>query len=387
MRVILDVTAAAQRRGGIGRYSARLAEALLDIPGLELRLVYSAARPAALPRRLAAVPARRIGLPSKPWRAGIALAQLLRLPLDRWLPAGDVFHATDHLLPPLQRPATVFTVHDLAFLRHPQTHLPTNRWFLTALMPRFVAAATAIIADSEATRRDLLRYYPAAAPKVHVVHLGVEAAFRPVAPEAVRAVAGRYGLPERYVLFVGVLEPRKNVRTLLGAYRSLLQRRGRDAGPPPLVIVGPRGWWYRDLYRLAREQGLAPLVRFLGPVPDAELPALYSGAAAFVYPSLYEGFGLPPLEALACGVPVVCSDRAALPEVVGDAALLVDPQDAGAIAGALARVLDDDQLRQTLRARGLARAARFTWERTAQATARVYEQALAAHRAAVRGRP
>ncbi|HZU04922.1 MAG TPA: glycosyltransferase family 1 protein [Chloroflexota bacterium] len=386
MRVVLDVTAAAQRRGGIGRYSARLAEALRDVPGLELQLVYSAAQPVALPRRLTAVPARRIGLPSKPWRAGIALAQLLRLPLDRWLPTGDVFHATDHLLPPLRRPATVFTVHDLAFLIQPQTHLPTNRLFLTALMPRFVAAATAIIADSEATRRDLLRYYPAAALKVHVVHLGVEATFQPVAPEAARAVASRYGLPERYVLFVGVLEPRKNIQTLLRAYRSLLQQRdGGTAGSLPLVIVGPRGWWYRDLYRAVRELGLAALVRFLGPVPDADLPALYSGATAFVYPSLYEGFGLPPLEALACGTPVVCSDRAALPEVVGDAALLVDPQDAGAIARALARVLDDDHLRQALRVRGLARAARFTWERTAQATVRVYEQALAAHRAAVRG--
>src|SRR5262249_42286431 len=233
------------------------------------------------------------------------------------------------------------------------------------------------IADSDATRRDLLRYYRVAPQKVRAVPLGVEPAFRPVELEAARALAAeRYGLTSPFLLFVGTLEPRKNLRALLEAYRRLLSSHTGEGDAPTLAVAGARGWWYRDLYRLARELGLDGRVRFLGRVPDADLPPLYSAAAAFVYPSLYEGFGLPPLEALACGTPVVCSDRSSLPEVVGDAGLLVDPTQPAALAGALARILDDPALRQELRGRGLERAARYTWARTAAETVQVYEQAL-----------
>jgi glycosyltransferase involved in cell wall biosynthesis len=377
MRVCLDVSAAAQARGGIGRYSARLAESLLELPGVELSLLYNAPRAPRLDAALARLPAHRLRLGTKPWRAGIAAATLLGLALDRWVAGADVFHATDHLLPPLRRVPTVFTVHDLAFLTHPATHLPSNRAFLRLMMPRFVRAATVVIADSEATRRDLLRYYRVAPHKVRAVPLGVEPAFRPADAQAARAlVAERYALAVPYLLFVGTLEPRKNLRGLLDAFRQLISRHTGEGDVPALAIAGARGWWYRDLYRAARELGLGERVRFLGRVSDADLPALYSAAAAFVYPSLYEGFGLPPLEALACGTPVVCSDRSSLPEVVGDAGLLVDPTRPGALAAALERILHDAALRQELRGRGLERAARYTWARTAAATAQVYEQAV-----------
>jgi glycosyltransferase involved in cell wall biosynthesis len=376
MRVTIDLSAAAHGRGGIGRYCARLAAALIRQPGVQLRALYNAPRSARLPADLAALPAVRVPLGDKPWRAGLAAAQLLRIPLDRWLGDCDVYHATDHLLPPLGVP-TVFTVHDLAFLVEPQTHLPTNRLYLAAMMPRYARAASAVIAVSEATRRDLLRYYRLPPERVRVVHLGVEPEFRPLDAATARArVAKRYGLAGPYVLFVGTLEPRKNVRALLAAFAALVRAPSDANRSPPLqlAIAGAPGWWYDDLYRWVRARGLDSLVRFLGRVADADLPALYSACAAFAYPSLYEGFGLPPLEALACGAPVVCSDRSSLPEVVGDAALQIDPTRPAALAAALRRVLDDESLRQTLRARGLARAAGFTWGRTAAGTLTVYEQ-------------
>ena len=373
----MDVSAAAQGRGGIGRYAARLAEALADVPRVDLGLLYHGPRGTRLPPTLADFPARHVRLGSKPWRAALAVASLAGLPLDRALGPYDVFHATDHVLPSLRRTPSVFTVHDLAFLAHPETHLRANRAYLATMMPRYVAAATMVIADSESTRRDLLARYGVPPDNVRVVPLGVEPIFAPVPPtEARPVVAERYGFTAPYLLFVGTLEPRKNLRGLVAAYRALLQRR---ADLPTLAIAGGEGWWYDDLYRLIKREGLAGRVRFLGRVPDADLPALYSGSAVFAYPSLYEGFGLPPLEALACGTPVVCSNRSSLPEVVGDAALLVEPTDVGALAGALERLLDDEPLRRELRARGLARAAQFTWARTATETLATYHEAL--HRA------
>jgi glycosyltransferase involved in cell wall biosynthesis len=374
VRICLDVSAAAQHRGGIGRYAERLAEALTRLPDLDLRLLYHGPRDTALPPTLAGLPARHVRLGSKPWRTTLAIANWLHLPLDRMVGPCDVFHATDHVLPSLRRTATVFTVHDLAFLVHPETHLRSNRAYLGALMPRYVATATMVIADSESTRRDVLARYGVAADRVRVVPLGVEPTFAPVAPAQAQArMATRYGLTAPYLLFVGTLEPRKNLHGLIAAYRVLLQRR-RDL--PLLVIAGAEGWRYDEVYRLVQREALSSRVRFLGRVADTDLPALYSAAAAFAYPSLYEGFGLPPLEALACGSPVVCSDRSSLPEVVGDAALLGDPTDVGALAGAIERLLDDAPLRHALRQRGLARAARFTWERTAAATLAVYAEAL-----------
>jgi glycosyltransferase involved in cell wall biosynthesis len=374
VRVCLDVSAAAQGRGGIGRYAERLATALAATPGVDLSLLYHGRRGTSVPPALAGVPARHVRLGSKPWRAGLAVANLLGLPLDRTVGPCDVFHATDHVLPPLHRTPSVFTVHDLAFLVHPETHLLSNRAYLAAMMPRYVRAAALVIADSTSTRRDVLARYAVAPEKVRVVPLGVEPTFAPIEAERARgAIAERHHLAAPYLLFVGTLEPRKNLRALVSAYHALLKRR-EDL--PALVIAGAEGWRYDDLYRQVQREGLAPQVRFLGHVADADLPALYSAAAVFVYPSLYEGFGLPPLEALACGAPVVCSNRSSLPEVVGDAALLVDPTDVGALAGALERLLDDEALRRDLRARGIARAAQYTWARTAAETLNVYHEAI-----------
>ncbi len=286
----------------------------------------------------------------------------------------DLFHATEHLLPRLSSVRTVFTLHDLIFLFHPETHKPLNRWFLTLMMPRFLRAADAVIAVSECTRRDAVRAYGIPEEKITVIYEGVSPRFRPASPEAIQAVRAKYRLPERFILYVGTIEPRKNLTALLEAYAALQSRNTQHAAR--LVIVGKKGWLYEGFFRRLRELGLEERVYFTGYVPDEDLPALYSAADLFVFPSLYEGFGLPVLEAMACGVPVVCSNTSSLPEVAGDAALLADPTDIRALAAAMERALTDEALRASLRARGLERARQFTWEEAAKRTVEVYHQVL-----------
>jgi glycosyltransferase involved in cell wall biosynthesis len=249
-----------------------------------------------------------------------------------------------------------------------------------------VRRADHLLAISEHTRRDLIDLLGAPPAGVTVTHCGVDPTFRPLDAAQVAAWRARYGLPERFILYVGTLEPRKNVPRLLDAYARLRRR-----GPvPPLVLVGGRGWRHAAIDARLAALGLGDAVRFLGYVPAAELPLCYNAAGVFVYPSLYEGFGLPPLEALACGTPVVTSNAASLPEAVGDAAVLVDPRDPAALADALAAALADEPLRQRLRAAGLAQARRFSWRRMAEQTLAVYHDvqqltAPAAQRATAAG--
>jgi glycosyltransferase involved in cell wall biosynthesis len=291
----------------------------------------------------------------------------------------DVFHATDHLLPRLRRVRSVFTLHDLIPLILPEHHLPLNRWFLRVMFPRFLRAAGAVIAVSECTRRDAVRLLGVPAEKITVVPEGVEAHFQPVrAAERLAVVRARYGLPGRFVLIVCTIEPRKNHSLLLAAYRRLLETHP-DLG---LVVAGAPGWLYQSFFDKLAASGLAERVTLTGHVPEADLPALLSLATVFAFPSLYEGAGLPPLEAMACGTPVVVSNTSSLPEAVGEAGILLPPDDARAWAEALGRLLDDAALRADYAARGRARAAAFTWEAAARATQAVYWQAAAGLQAA-----
>ncbi|GIW11605.1 MAG: hypothetical protein KatS3mg061_2662 [Dehalococcoidia bacterium] len=286
-----------------------------------------------------------------------------------WSAPCDLFHATEHLLPPLRRTRSVLTVHDLIFRFFPEHHLPLNRWYLTLMMPRFLRAADAIIAVSEQTRRDLSALYGVAPERVWVIPEGVNPRFRPPDhPAAITALRERLGLPERFILYLGTIEPRKNLLTLLEAYRALVAA-GETAD---LVIAGRRGWLFAPVFARVRELGLEQRVHFTGWVAEEDLPFLLAAAQVFAFPSEYEGFGLPPLEAMAVGTPVVAANAAALPEVVGDAGLLVPPRDVAALAAALQRVLSDEELARTLRARGLARARRFSWEKAALETLAVY---------------
>lgn len=374
MSLCFDLSAAAHERAGLGRYAAGLAQALLDL-GVPLTAFVNDLGESHLRPPLSALPTHSAGLPRKRWRLRAAWSYFGGPDLRRVFPGVTLFHATEHLLPVIPGAASVFTLHDVAYLRFPQHHLLQNRLYLTLMLPRFLRRADRVICVSEFTRQDALRYYRLDPARVRVVPEGVEARFRPIADaDALDAVRAKYRLPRRFILYVGTIEPRKNLGALLEAYAAV-RAQAPEVG---LVIAGGRGWLYEDFFGRLRASGLEPHVTLTGYVPDEDLPALLNCAEVFAYPSVFEGFGLPPLEAMACGLPVVCSDASSLPEVVGAAGVLLPPGDPRAWAEALARVLAEPAWRAELSARGLARARPFTWEAAARQTLDIYREAAPA---------
>jgi glycosyltransferase involved in cell wall biosynthesis len=373
MRISVDVSPAVHRRAGLGRYAQELMAALLAVdPDNEYIAFYNRPSEAQVDPPLDRLPHLTTNLPAKPWRMSALLGQLLQVPQDRMFPGVDLFHATDHLLPRLSRVKSVFTLHDLVFRFYPESHKPLNRWFLTLMMPRFLHAADAAIAVSECTKRDAMRLYGVDEAKIRVIYEGVHPRFSRSRPEAVSAARQKYQLPQRYVLCVSTIEPRKNLISLIEAYHAL-RKQGTDG---PLVIVGKKGWLYESFFRRLRELGLEDEVIFPGFVPDEDLPAFYSAAEVFVFPSLYEGFGLPVLEAMACGTPVITSNTSSLPEVAGEAALVIDPTSTEQLAQTMRRMLENEDLRRELRVKGPKQAAKFTWEDAARRTLEVYRSVL-----------
>jgi glycosyltransferase involved in cell wall biosynthesis len=264
------------------------------------------------------------------------------------------------------------TLHDLGYLHYPAAHRPADRRYLHASTRWSAHQATAVIADSCATRDDLVAAYGVPRDRIHVIYLGRDEALTPVddAGELAR-VRAAYGLGERYLLYVGTLQPRKNLARVIAAFARVCDR--VELGGVQLVLAGKKGWLYDDLFAAVERLGLRGRVAFPGYIPDADLPALLSGGTAFVFPSLYEGFGIPVLEAGGCGVPVITSNTSSLPEVAGDAALLVDPHDVEAIAEAMYRLVTDEALRAELTRRGLENVKRFSWEKCARETLAVLE--------------
>ena len=380
MTICVDISPAVHGRAGLGRYVQELTAALLACDREnEYVAFYNRSGEACVPSPLDRLDRLTSGLGDKPWRTRVLLSHFLHLSQDRLFSNVDLFHATDNLLPRLARVKSVFTLYDLAFRFYPETISAPNRWFLTIMMGRFLRSADMVIAISENTRQGAVRLYGISESKIQVVRGGVSARFHPADPEAIDDVKRRYDLPKSHILFVGTIEPRKNLISLLEAFAALREQsndRDSAAGGSKLVIVGKKGWGYNDFFRRLRELGLEGEVLFPGFVPDKDLPAVYSAADLFVFPSLYEGFGLPVLEAMACGTPVVCSNTSSLPEVAGDAALLVDPYDVRGLKDALARLLADPSLRGGLVDRGLRRVTQFTWQKTAEQTLAVYRQAF-----------
>jgi glycosyltransferase involved in cell wall biosynthesis len=284
----------------------------------------------------------------------------------------DVVHV-QYVAPPLCPARIVVSVHDLAYEHYPQFFSRAEVARFRALVPWTIRRAAAVLTLSEFSRQDIVRRYGVPPEKVVVAPCAADPMFRPLHDEARLAdVRARYGTGERFILCVGNLQPRKNLRTLIDAYVRL---RRADATRHKLVLVGRKAWLYDDIFAVARASGYAGELVFTGYVPDEDLVALDNAADLFVYPSLFEGFGLPPLEAMACGTPVVTAQGSSFPEVVGDAALTVDPLDAEALAGAIATMLRDAGLRARFSARGLQRAATFSWEASARAIAAIYAAA------------
>jgi glycosyltransferase involved in cell wall biosynthesis len=304
----------------------------------------------------------------------------LRLSWEMLSEPPDLLLVPSHVLPLVHPRLSVVTVHDLGYHYFPEAHTLSQNVYLRWSTRHNARTATRVLADSEATRRDLLEFYGIPGEKVAVVYPGRDEELAPVTDAAaLAAIRARYGLGDAYLLYVGTLHPRKNLVRLIQAFAGLL-RTLAAAGQSPvsglqLVLAGQKGWLYDEIWHQVDRLGLEHRVILTGYVPDADLPALLSGALAFVFPSLYEGFGLPVLEAMACATPVVCSSVSSLPEVVGEAALQVDPLDVEAWTGALHRIVTDAGLRRALIEQGFEQMRRFSWRRCAEETLRVLEDA------------
>ncbi len=371
--IYIDVSAAVHSKAGLGRYSERLASALIARRPERYALFYNQGREGRFPKSLpTTVPRRAVRWGYKPWRMAVLLGQMARVGFDRLVPGVELFHSTEHLLLPLRRAPAVLTVHDLIYMLFPEYHKSLNYWYLNRAMPLYCARASAIIAVSEATKRDLVKFYGVDPAKVTVVYEAAAAHFQPPPPARIARVRQSYRLPERFLIHLSTIEPRKNLLRLLDAFQIVRQ----SVPDMHLLLAGGRGWLDEDFFTRIAAEGLRDVVRPLGWVPDEDLPAVIGAAALAVQPSLYEGFGLPILEHMACGQVVAASDSSSHPEVGGAAAAYFDPTSVEEMAAVILRLLTDSDEYARRRALGLAQAARFSWERAAAETEAVYESLI-----------
>jgi len=363
----IDLTGLWRCKTGIFRYAASISRALLArADGINYTLFYRKGEPP--PAFALGSGARLVATPLRQER----LAMQLWFPLARRRLGLDAIHYPAFPPPLLQRRGMVASIHDVTAWRYPRTMTWIGRHYWRPLLRHAAATARPVLVPSESTRADVIALAGADPEQVVVTPYAADAAFGQRPPEAIFAVVRRrYRLPDRYLLTVGTLEPRKNLVTLLRAM-ELLQRRASDK--PTLVLVGREGWGPPDTVQ--RLQALGDAVRFTGHISDQELIVLYHGAALFIFPTLYEGFGLPVLEAFAAGCPVVSTTTSSIPEAAGDAALLVDPLDYLAMAEAISKVWNDPALAGRLRRLGRERSTQFTWERCAALTVDAYRSRL-----------
>jgi len=376
MPVILDARTATDHFPGIGRYVVSLASALARVTAeINLMLLHD---PSAPSMRLTLPDLPRIHCPVSPF----SIRQQWSVPSHLRRAKATLYHSPYYLMPYWPGVPTVFTCYDFIPLIYPEYFTASQRLIYRTTHILAINTARVTLAISEATKRDLVRFFGVDPQRIVVTPLAADPHLIPEPPDRVDFVQRKYSLPERYVLYLGSNKPHKNLARLVQAWQiSNLKsqtpalRAGASVSNLKLVIAGHWDNRYLEAKRFVEEQGLQEQVVFAGPVAEADLPALYSGASLFVFPSLYEGFGLPVIEAMACGAPVVCSNTSSLPEAAGDAALLVDPLDANALAEAIIRALANDELRHALREKGLAQAAKFSWEQTARETHKAYELA------------
>ena len=378
-RIAIDYTAAINQNAGIGRFVRRLVHAVVDLDHASSYLLVHAAPNAGMTAPFPDAPnvSRRALRLSERWLNVFWHRLQAPVPID-WLTGPiDIYHSPDFVLPPIQHAQSILTVHDLAFLLYPECADERLRGYLERTVPRSVARADFVLADSENTRNDVICLLGASPERVAVVPGGVDPSFRPVDDIAQQnALRRRLSLDDDvpFILFVGVIEPRKNLAGLIEAFAIL---KSRQTLPHKLLVVGRRGWLWEGIVERAERSPVSQDIVFAGFVPEEDLPTLYSAAQIFAFPSHYEGFGLPVLEAMACGTPVVASRASSLPEVVGDAGLQVDPDDPEQLAAALELLALNPNVRDDMRRRGLERVGQFTWQAAAARLLDVYHRMAA----------
>jgi glycosyltransferase involved in cell wall biosynthesis len=380
MRIAINTFALSGRRGmaGVGRYITGLAHGLaqIDHPH-EVHYLCNEDNAYLFPsRHIMCGKLTETRLLRLMWEQTLLPLQLLHKQID-------LYHAPTFVLPQVTVRPSVVTVLDMTWFTHGEKHIPYKRWYFTKLIPRSVSKSARVIAISEATKSEIIRILGVSPDKITVTHMGVDTAvFYPIVDRSsLSNVLAKYGITATgYILYLGKIEPRKNLPALLAAYASVKAH----LNSRKLVICGGKGWDFEDVFVTVERLGLQQDVIFTGHVPDSDLSTLYNGSDLFVYPSKYEGFGIPLLEAMACGVPVVSNNVSSMPEVVGDAGILTNCDDVSTLADTIHGVLDNGDLRRSLRERGLARVRQFTWAETACRTIKVYEEVDRAIRA---GRP
>ena len=359
MRIGIDGNSLKKNQAGTGRYSRNLIQALKDISRDDDFVYFFSRRSPAQDSGQKHGPLRRIlrGLGDFLWTQ-------LYLPFHLRKKNIDFFFAPSYIAPIILHCPFFVVIYDTTFKLYPQKADKLFRLYLNFLMPAVLRKASKIITLSTNSKMDIIKYFQVPEEKIEVIYGAADLSFQIADNDATRTkIRERFHLPEKYILNVNVLEPRKNIETLLLAYDRI-----KKAHDPPckLVIVGGRGWGYKSIFQTVSDLRLEKDVVFTGFVPDEVLNYLYNMAEVFVFPSLYEGYGLPVIEAMACGCPVISSNKASLPEVVGDSGLLVDPEDIEAMAAAIWKVISNPRLNQDLRKRSLERSKHFSWENSGQ---------------------
>lgn len=282
----------------------------------------------------------------------------------------DIFHFFNFVSPPYVKGKIVITVYDMVYKVFPETMEKANYIKLDQNLRRSCEAASAVVTISENSKKEIIEYMGVEASRIHIIPPGVDCLrYRPLKDgEELIPIRAKYGLPQDYFLYLGTIEPRKNIESIVEAFRIYRDRGGESQ----LVIAGKKGWMYERVFELVKRYGLEGHVIFPGYVEEGDKPLIYGGAKAFLFPSLYEGFGMPPLEAMACGVPVITSNTSSLPEVVGDAGLMVEPMDVEGLAQHMKQLEEDEELCRELRQKGLERAAKFSWESSVEKLMELY---------------
>lgn len=369
--IYIDVSPAVHSRAGLGRYAEKLATEVSK--KRELGLFHNTDHDAKMPEGLKSLPTKRIHAGYKPWRMAVLLTQASPwrpFTLNSKLTDGTIFHATEHLLPPVTSMPTVITIHDIIPHLFPQYHTKLNYNFLKVAMPLFCRRANSIITVSKASKLDLVKHYKIPAGKITVVPEAAADHFFVPEQTDIERVRSKYDLPPNYLLHIGTIEPRKNLNRLVDALLKL-----RTSHPDlKLVLAGSKGWLVDSFFERLKADRLENIVVSPGWVDDEDLPGLIAGARLGVQPSLYEGFGLPLLEHMACGQVVASSNRSSLPEVGGEAAAYFDPENVDEMVSVIGRLLTSPDEMAVRREAGLKQAAQFSWERAAAETIGLYDE-------------